>query len=79
MNKTTLIFKGILLWITIISIIFAIGIVDFLVEARFYYTFITIIALIFLIGLCHKVLSSNDLYTLSGAKFLDNLTDKLHK
>ena len=74
-NKTALIFKGILLWITTINIVFLIAITDSIFSNIF--TIIYLIVTLFSCYLCYKIISIDEFEKLTFCKYFDiNLKDE---
>ena len=74
-NEIALIFKGILLWITAIDVVFLIAIIDSIFSNIF--TIIYLIVTLFSCYLCYKIISIDEVEVLTFCKYFDiNLKDE---
>ena len=74
-KEIALVFKGILLWITTINIVFLIAIIDSIFSNIF--TIIHLIVTLFSCYLCYKIISIDEFEKLTFCKYFDiNLKDE---
>lgn len=67
------ILKGILLWITALTMMLFVGSIDSIVDKGLVVTLIWIVSCVVLYNLCRVTISIRELYTLSGYKFFYKL------
>ena len=74
-KEIALVFKGILLWITTINIVFLIAIIDSIFSSIF--TIIYLIVTLFSCYLCYKIISIDEFEKITFCKYFDiNLKDE---